>query len=216
MKFKDCIDFSFFHSDHFERVSCGETRYILCRNVDVPHYIDHQIENDKKDKKQWIARASDCLILCDDARDFIVDNGSIKLKNAYLEKNDHFEIVHNTFYKSKPYLLFFCKLCYDSDTFDVSLCGLINGETKEYIFIGSDVEHYFVHTNTFTYADSNGIANGDYFFIDPKQSDDRDDSDDAEQSDDCDDTKYLTSGSKPTVIIDAMRNTLEYLIETMK
>jgi len=217
MKLKDFVDFSFFDQENFEGVSDNETGYILCATPNIPYYLDHEIEHSKKDKKKCIDKSRNFLDFIDQAKNFIDENPTTKLKNNYLTDNDNFEIVHSVFYKSEPYYLFFLNLNYESDSLQFSITGLINTETNEYIFIGSDSEHYFIHTDTFTYADSSGIANADYFLIYPDEDDytfEPDDSDSDENN--VSESKYLTSKSDPSTIILAMQNTLEYLIGTMK
>jgi len=221
MKLSDCIDFSFFHQDYFEGVSDNETEYILCRNTNIPYYIDDQIENNNKEKLKCIKKAGNFLKFLDNAKRS--GNEYVKLKNKYLTDNEYFKTNHAVFYKSDKYFLFFFRLCYESDSLEMSIASLIDYTTNEYIFIGTDSEHYFIHTNTFTYVDSSGIANSDYFLIDPQNDNDsgnsnsnsNSDSDEKNTSKSNNNANCLTSRSKPMIVINAMENILEYLIESM-
>jgi hypothetical protein len=104
---------------------------------------------------------------------------------------------------------------------NLSVTGLIDSTTNKYLFIGSDEEKYFIHADTFTYADSSGIALCDYYQIDPNIDDcgngdfDDDDNDDNDENIEAK-KNHLQSNSGPTIIIGSMTNTLEYLIKSMQ
>lgn len=160
---KKLIDFEKFDVDDYEEIDDNGTEYILCKtkNEDIPYYIDHEIEHSKKDQKEMIKKS-------DELREFVnkaTHEEFKKLKNTFLKKSDNYKVIYNAFYESITYnVLFFC-LYYESST--VSLTGIINKTTEEYLFIGCRDEHYFIHSDKFSYGDSSGEANCDGFFIDP-------------------------------------------------
>jgi len=203
MNLNKVVNFSYFDAEELEGISDNDTSYILYeRDDDLPYYVDHQIQNRKGDRKKCIKQSNKYLEFINNVSQHLNENTCTKLKNKYIsESSENFSLDQHIFYKSSPYYIFFIRLVYGDDDATVSLLGIIDTNTEEYIFLGSENEHYFVHTDLFSYADSSGIADMDLFMINPNKSDN--------------DDNILLSTHKPEIIIYSALNTLEYIIETM-
>ena len=161
---KQLIDFTKFDVDDYEEIADNGTEYILCKtkHENIPYYIDHEIEHNYKEQKEMIEKTD---VLCE-----FVDKATheeFKKLNTCIKKSDNYKIKYNAFYESKTYYVLFFSLNYEEEGITLSLTGIINKNTEEYLFIGCRDEHYFIHSNEFSYGDSAGEANCDIYVINP-------------------------------------------------
>ena len=164
---KKLIDFTKFDVDDYEDIDDNGTEYILCKtkHEDIPYYIDHEIEHSKNDQKNM-------LKLSDELHEFVnkisqSNEEFKKLKNTFLKKSDNYKIKYNAFYESTTCYVLFFSLNYEEEDRILSLTGIINKTTEEYLFIGCRDEHYFIHSDKFSYGDSSGEAICDIYVINP-------------------------------------------------
>ena len=199
MKLNELIDFSYFAVNNFEGISDNDTSYIINANQDVPYFIDHEIENNPKDRKactKLLVKYFDFLGA--EAGDIICDNPYTELKNTYLDED---ALEECCFYKASPYYIFFFRINHDET--QLSLTGIIKNDGLKYIFIGAEGEKYFIHTDKFTYVDSSGIAHSDFTLIDPRM--------DYEEL--TKESNKLRSSAKPKTILDCISRTADCILK---
>jgi hypothetical protein len=209
-KLRELINFDYFDQDNFESISDNEDKYIIGKDNDkIPYYIDHIIEHKKSDRKfvnDQINNYNKFIELMS-SRDL---SQSVKLKDIYISSDSEcYKKDHFVAYKLGNYYIMFMRLEYEDDSNEVSLAGVIQNtlDKPKYIFIGSESEKYFIHANTFSYADSSGIAESSGFVTDPENwKGHGSDNDDSKDSD-----AFLTSKSNSETILISLKNALAYI-----
>jgi hypothetical protein len=213
-KLRELIDFEYFNQDNFESISDNEDKYIIGKENDmIPYYIDHLVEHNKSDRKFVNDQINNYIKFIEIMLSHDL-NGSTKLKDIYiLSDSPYYKKDHFVTYKMGNYYIMFMRLEYEDESKEISLTGIIhnNLDKPKYIFIGSESENYFIHTDTFSYADSSGIAESSGYIIDPENwngySSNNDDDDDNKQ----DPNVFLSSKSNSETILISLKNTLVYI-----
>ena len=212
VKFSQLIDFDSFNVDNYESISDNEDRYIAGKdNDEIPYYIDHEIEHNKMDRKFVNKKTSTHIKFIESILETDLDEASI-LKDRFVSKNSEFyERDHFVAYKLGDYYVMFMRVVYVDDSNEISIAGIIrnNLDKPKYVFVGSEGEKYFIHSHLFSYADSNGIAEGSGFVIDPKNWNGYTSMSNEDYNQDP--NVFLTSGASCELILGALVNTLKYI-----
>jgi len=114
----------------------------------------------------------------------------IELEDKYLNKLSPDNIINiSKYYKSECCYLFLISVTHNDTT--MSMIGLIDYHTSEYVFLGESDHKLFIYNKNFIFGDTIGYGNGNIFYKTLEKNATVD---------------YLTQESSPTDILQSLAN----------